>query len=279
MTEREEFTGRLQREAFAGYPPCATSSVTALPFPIPPQGALGLSSGAATTECEPSTLERVCVRTRLVAFKVWETKAQVDSPPPLFLPRFLHLGRSEPSVPCAILNPIVLQVEVLYYIVYTKTGVSLKSGYYMRGLRLARTRRTPILHEHQRHDSHAHETLTHVTTLAQHPSSLTWGHPHAHSTAVCSLHGGSGTIAHALTTLSRTQGSSLIAPLTHHFTDGQFCDHTRRRPISGQRKHASRSRSRPKSHRLSEPSPLVGAYHHATTARDLRARHSSRLSL
>ena len=119
---------------------------------------------------------------------------------------------------------------------------------------------------------------------SRHNSSTTsvipyWGHPHAHSTAVCSLHGGSGTIAHALTTLSRTQGSSLIAPLTHHFTDRQFCDHTRRRPISGQRKHASRSRSRPKSHRLSEPSPLVGAYHHATTARDLRARHSSRLSL
>ena len=168
--------------------------------------------------------------------------------------------------------------EVLYYSLYENRRViekrllhagsasgahALRSCMNINGILAARSRNAD-----SRHNS-----------LAQHPSSLTWGHPHAHSTAVCSLHGGSGTIAHALTTLSRTQGSSLIAPLTHHFTDGQFCDHTRRRPISGQRKHASRSRSRPKSHRLSEPSPLVGAYHHATTARDLRARHSSRLSL
>ena len=108
----------------------------------------------------------------------------------------------------------------------------------MRSRRWGAHGATPILHEHQRH-TRTHETLTHVT-LAQHPSSLTWGHPHAHSTTVCSLHGGNGKIAHALTTPNRTQGSSLIAPLTHHFTDGQFCDHIRRRPISGQRKHASR---------------------------------------
>ena len=220
---REEFTGT--REEFTGYPPCATgyppcatSSVTALPFPIPPQGALGLSSGAATTECEPSTLERVCARTRLVAFKVWETlgpgarlirrhpvpKSYPRSPPRFGFPTF-------PDSACSILS--FCTGEVLY-----SSFVSLKSGYYMRSRgahgALRSCMNISTAYSHSRNADSRH------TSTTSRPSSLTvaWGHPHAHSTTVICvqpartvvlwLHGGNGTIAHALTTPNRTKGRS-----------------------------------------------------------------------
>ena len=267
-------TRGVHREEFTGYPPCATSSVTALPFPIPPQGALGLSSGAATTECEPSTLERVCARTRLVAFKVWETlgpgaRLIRRHPVPIRVPRPALAFR--PRSACAILS---FCREVLYY-----SFVSLKSGYYMlsRGAHGALRSCMNILKEH----------LNGILALARNADSR-----HSSTTSVIPYLHGAIPMPIALLCAACTAATApspmrsplptehKVAPLTHHFTDGQFCDHTRRRPISGQRKHASRSRSRPKSHRPSEPSPLSA---HTptmpTTARVLRARHSSRLSL
>jgi hypothetical protein len=246
----EEFTG--YPPCATGYPPCATSSVTALPFPIPPQGALGLSSGAATTECEPSTLERVCARTRLVAFKVWETlgpgarlirrhpvpKSYPRSPPRFGFPTF-------PDSACSILS---FCREVLYY-----SFVSLKSGYYMR------SRASCGAHGALRSCMNISTAYSHFVTKADsRHSSTTSVIPYLHGAipmpiallcAACTAATAPSPMRSPLPTEHK------VAPLTHHFTDGQFCDHTRRRPISGQRKHASRSRSRPKSHSRASPHP------------------------
>ena len=115
-----------------------------------------------------------------------------------------------------------------------------------------RARRTPILHEH----------LNGILALSRNADSR-----HSNTTSVIPYLHGAIPMPIALLCAACTAATApspmrsplptehKVAPLTHHFTDGQFCDHTRRRPISGQRKHASRSRSRPKSHRPSEPSP------------------------